>query len=242
MVHAVGKSLCLPNTHLGRSKLLQSMASSINMQHIWANFKAVWVKLVHDPQEPIGHGWGGCSPPSSNCCSGLLCWPKPRAPASRLRHWAALNDRAAPFKGLWRFTAPPRRPSLEGQQMWAVFTGDMWKLLLGGKLCSCLQGKAKYTKPRSAVKGEPPKKRCHLCCRRMWMKCSVRWYYTMACNSQLGWIPISTDLRAWSVLQSAKRFQLFVCGKCCMSSVEIPSFLFSKAAYRSITLCVNHSQ
>jgi len=26
---------------------------------------------------------------------------------------------------------------VEGQQMWAVFTGHMWKLLLGGKLHSC---------------------------------------------------------------------------------------------------------
>lgn len=242
MVHAVGKPLWLPNTHLRWGKLLRSMASSINMQHIWANFQAMWLTLVHDPQEFTAYGCGGCSPPCRDCCLGLLCWPKPWAPASRLSHWAALNDRAAPFKERWRFTAPPRRPSLEGQQMWAVFTGDMWKLLLGGKLHSCPQGKAKYTKPRSAVKGKPPKKRCHVCWRRMWMKCWVRCYYTTACNSQLGWIPICTDLTAWSVLQSAKRFQLFVRGSCSVSSVKMPSFLLSKAAHRSITLCVNHSQ
>lgn len=43
--------------------------------------------------------------------------------------------------------------------MWAVFTGHMWKLLLGGKVRSCPWGKAKYTKPGLAVNGEPPKKR-----------------------------------------------------------------------------------
>lgn len=66
------------------------------------------------------------------------------------------------------------KPSSAGQQMWAVFTGDMWKLLLGGKQRSCPWGKAKYTKPRFAVKGKPPKKRCRVCYRKMWMKCWVR--------------------------------------------------------------------